>query len=277
MRTVIIGSGNVATVLGKKIFLAGHQIIQIFSRNVYEGGELAQATGAKFCGNQSCIDLTADLYIISVSDKALPEIAGWLRVPGKIVVHTAGSVSISVLKDCSDQYGIVYPLQTIRKETAIIPEVPLLIDGNNEVTQSVIFDFAATISATVEFADDDKRSKLHVAAVIMNNFSNHLYTLAADFCRNENLDFRLLIPLISETAERLKTSTPDKVQTGPAVRRDMQTIARHEEKLKNYPGLLELYSLFTKKIIAYYHFFFFFFLLSFISVSCRYLSIMMFI
>jgi predicted short-subunit dehydrogenase-like oxidoreductase (DUF2520 family) len=252
MRTVIIGSGNVATVLGRKIFVAGHDIIQVYSRNGSAAARLAKETGAVPCIEPVAINRTADLYLISVSDGALPGIAEWLRVDDKLVAHTAGSVSIDSLKNCSTRYGVVYPLQTIRKESNTLPEIPLLIDGNDDLTKTAFFDFARSLSGSVQMADDKKRSQLHIAAVIMNNFSNHLYTLAEDYCTNENLDFRLLTPLISETAERLKYLRPNQVQTGPAMRRDSSTIADHLEKLKNYPDLSELYTVFTQKILAYY-------------------------
>jgi predicted short-subunit dehydrogenase-like oxidoreductase (DUF2520 family) len=252
MRTVIIGSGNVATVLGRKIYVAGHDIIQVYSRNGGAAGRLARETGASPCIEPVAIDKTADLYLVAVTDSAIPGIAGWLKVNDKLVAHTAGSVSIEALKGCSSRYGVVYPLQTIRKESNTLPEIPLLIDGSDDQTKAALFQFAQTLSGNIQVADDKKRSQLHIAAVIMNNFSNHLYTLAADFCDNENLDFRLLTPLISETAERLNYLKPNQVQTGPAIRKDMITITEHLERLKNYPDLSELYSLFTKKILAYY-------------------------
>jgi predicted short-subunit dehydrogenase-like oxidoreductase (DUF2520 family) len=252
MRTVIIGSGNVATVLGRKIYVAGHDVIQVYSRNGGAAARLARETGAAACIEPVAIDMTADLYLVSVSDSAIPGIAGWLRVNDKLVAHTAGSVSIEALSGCSSRYGVIYPLQTIRKESNTLPEIPLLIDGNDDLTKTLLFQFAQTLSGNIHLTDDKKRSQLHIAAVIMNNFSNHLYTLAADFCNNENLDFRLLTPLISETAERLKYLKPNQVQTGPAIRKDMTTITEHLEKLKHYPDLSELYTLFTNKILAYY-------------------------
>ncbi len=41
MDIVIIGSGNVATVLGRKFKAAGHNIVQVFSRNAAAATQLA--------------------------------------------------------------------------------------------------------------------------------------------------------------------------------------------------------------------------------------------
>ncbi|HMF70019.1 MAG TPA: Rossmann-like and DUF2520 domain-containing protein [Flavitalea sp.] len=252
MRTVIIGSGNVATILGEKIYLAEHEVVQVFSRNITNASVLASKIGAAACNNKALLDYTADLYIISVSDSAVAEIAGWLNVKDKIVVHTAGSLSIDLIKNCSTRTGILYPLQTIRKEAVELSEIPILIDGNNQETIDVIYEFAHSLSTNVRVADDDKRLGLHVAAVVVNNFSNYLYMLAAEYCHNENLDFRLLVPLINETGDRLKNFTPMEVQTGPAVRNDRTTIETHLKRLEKYPELVEFYQLFTKKILSFY-------------------------
>src|SRR5690242_21497823 len=47
-------------------------------------------------------------------------------------------------------------------------------------------------------AGDEQRMKLHLAAVIVNNFVNHLYAMAEMYCKKEGLDFYLLLPLRSE-------------------------------------------------------------------------------
>jgi len=267
MRTVIMGSGNVASLMSRKLHLAGHNIIQVFGRSEIAVKTLALETGAAAISKSSELDTTAELYVIAVSDQAIESIAGWLRVPGKLVMHTAGSVSISVLAPCSQNHGVIYPLQSITKETTTVTEIPVLVNGSNDETKSELFAIAAGISANVQFADDEQRSKLHLAAVIMNNFPNYLYTLTAEFCQNEQLDFKMLIPLLIETSARLKSFSPRDVQTGPAIRKDLQTINAHEKKLKNYDDLLELYSTFSRKIMNYPYLFFFFFLPTFMSVS----------
>ena len=94
----------------------------------------------------------------------------------------------------------------------------------------------------------DKRLKTHVAAVIVSNFTNHLYKLAEDYCKKEGIEFNQLIPLIEETAQRLKTISPSKTQTGPAVRHDDLTIKQHLALLEKYPPLKKIYQLMTESI-----------------------------
>ncbi|HLK28814.1 MAG TPA: Rossmann-like and DUF2520 domain-containing protein [Puia sp.] len=250
MKIVIIGSGNVATVLGHKISKAGHEITQIISRSEEHAANLAKQLNCGYASTFDEINKDSDVYIISISDDALMEIDKHLFLDKKLVVHTAGSVSKDVLKNVSKNYGVLYPLQSLRKENIDIPEIPLLVDANTSEDLTLIFDFAKTISDEVKMMDDEGRLKLHVGAIIVSNFSNHLYALTEDYCKKENIDFRLLLPLINQTASRLSFFAPAEMQTGPAVREDYETIKKHLDILEKYPALKKLYQLFTESIIA---------------------------
>ena len=120
------------------------------------------------------------------------------------MVHTAGAVPGSVLLKVSTHCGVLYPLQSLKAAVRPFPEIPLLVNAHRPEDLPVITAFAATLSPLVQQADDETRLKLHLAAVMVNNFTNFLYTLADDFCTREGIDFSLLLPLIRETAERIR-------------------------------------------------------------------------
>lgn len=249
MEIVIIGSGNVAAVLGRKFKTAGHNIIQIFSRNASAASSLAYEWDTESTNYISLINKNADVYIIAVNDDAIPQLAKELLLPGKVVAHTAASVPKDALKDISSHYGVFYPLQSLRKEMTILPEVPVFYDGSDEMTRKMLESLARSIVVEkVTEAGDDARQKLHVAAVLVSNFANHLYALAEDYCKKECLDFRQLLPLVEETALRLRNVSPKEVQTGPAVRQDDQTIQKHLDILKDHPHLQQLYRQMTESI-----------------------------
>ncbi len=250
MRVVIAGSGNVATVLGRLIKKAGHEILQVVSRDIEHAKILADELECLYADYHGSIDSSADLYIISVRDKALYELNTLFHAGNKVVVHTAGSISRDVLKEISINYGVLYPLQTLRKEMDTINPIPLLIDGNTNETITLLEDFARSISSSVARATDEERLKLHVAAVVVSNFTNHLYTLAENFCKKENVDFSMLIPLIRETAERITTHSPEEVQTGPALRNDMITLDKHLRLLESHKKLKYIYLKLTESIMS---------------------------
>ncbi len=250
MRVAIIGAGNVATVFGRLISAARHEIIQVYSRSISSAQSLGKELGCSFVDNLEAIDLTADIYILAITDNALQNIQDSIFLGDKLVVHTAGSVSKKVLNNISSQYGVLYPLQSLRKDQVGDQSIiPLLIDANKESVLSIIEQFAFTLSSVVSKVGDEKRLCLHLAAVIVNNFTNHLYTLTAEYCKNEGVDFKMLQPIIEQTALRLKEKFPGKLQTGPAVRNDQSTLDKHIQALSNHPELKTIYLTFTESLL----------------------------
>ena len=249
MRVVMAGSGNVATVLGRLIKKAGHEVLQVLSRDASHAKILADELGCSSADFNGNIEKEADLYIISVRDKALYELNTLFHAGNKMVVHTAGSISKDILKEISHNYGVLYPLQSLRKEMDATSAIPLLVDANSIEGITLLEDFARTISDKVSAASDDERLKLHVAAVIVSNFTNHLYALAEDFCKKENVDFKMLVPLIEETALRMAKHTPESVQTGPALRNDILTLDKHLRMLDAHKKLKYIYLKLTESIM----------------------------
>jgi predicted short-subunit dehydrogenase-like oxidoreductase (DUF2520 family) len=249
MNIVIIGTGNAATVLGKKLKEAGHHIVQVFGRDASAASKLAYQLDTESTNYWSVIRKNADLYLVAVADDAIAEVAKHVHVPGKLVAHTAASVKKDVLKTMSHHYGVFYPLQSLRKDVDELPDIPIFIDASDEATRKKLEQLAQSISKEkVIVADDKERLKLHVAAVIVSNFTNHLYKLADDYCKKEGLDFKQLLPLIGETAQRLKSISPSDAQTGPAIRHDQPTIEQHLNLLARYPRLKRIYEIMTESI-----------------------------
>jgi predicted short-subunit dehydrogenase-like oxidoreductase (DUF2520 family) len=248
MNIVLIGSGNVATVLGRKSLAAGHRIIQVYNRNADHANLLATRLGTNSTSYISSIVKKADLMIIALRDEAVEYLVKEIGEVSSILVHTAGALSIDVVRGSNKSYGVLYPLQSLRKEIEILPALSILVDGNNAHTTRQLKEFALSIAGTVSEADDETRLKYHLAATMVNNFTNHLYNLASLFCKKENISFTALQPLIEETAIRLRKTTPQKAQTGPAVRNDLSTIEKHNDLLKKYPDILNMYNFFTSEI-----------------------------
>ena len=250
MKVLIIGAGNVATVLGRLIKAAGHDIVQVVSRSMDNASSLAAELDCKAAASFAGMKKDADLYIAAMSDASLNEIKENISLGDKVVVHTAGSVSKDVLKGVTSNYGVMYPLQSLSKENRDSHlKIPLLIDANNEDTLNLLRMLANSISPTVSVMSDEGRLRLHVAAVVTNNFTNHLYSLAYDYCKKENIDFEMLLPLIEETGLRLKGHIPRDMQTGPAKRKDIITLDKHLRVLNNHPQLRSVYLKMTDSIM----------------------------
>jgi predicted short-subunit dehydrogenase-like oxidoreductase (DUF2520 family) len=249
MNIVLIGSGNVATIMGRLLQKNGHTILQVMSRHADNAKKLADELGCAYTDYNGATDMNADMYLVAITDTVLFELNKSFKLGDKLIVHTAGSVTKDVLKDISTKYGILYPFQSLRKELTTLPEIPFLVDGNTDATTGLVEAFAKTLSPVVRRTTDEERLKLHVAGVVVNNFTNHLYTLTHEFCQKENIDFNLLYPLIEETTSRIKQYTPKEMQTGPALRNDVFTLDKHLRILAPHPKLKYLYLKLTDSII----------------------------
>lgn len=249
MQVVILGTGNVATVFAKRFNNSGHSVIQVWGRDIAKAEYLAALVNADAISDINSLTKNADVYIIAVSDKAVPELIDQLSLPGALVLHTTASLSKQVLRNVSEKYGVLYPLQSLRKMMDETTPIPLLVDGNSETIIKEIEGLAKAISNTVVIADDETRVKLHVAAVFACNFTNYMYLQSATFCEKEHLDFSLLQPLIEETANRLRDHHPSKVFTGPAVRGDVPTMEKHLSLLESYPEQEAIYKDLSNRIL----------------------------
>lgn len=247
-----IGSGNVATHLAAELDRNGYLIHQIISRNKEHAFDLAKRFGAYSSSNLGDLYTDIDFLIISVSDDEIEAVAQKVAQSSVIVLHTSGSVAMNVLS-LSSKYGVLYPLQSLSKNRSVdFRKVPLLIEGSSESVLKQIDELAFDLSNKVVRIDSEARRKVHLAAVMVNNFSNHLFAMASDYMDSNGLPFNLLVPLIRETADKLERLSPEEAQTGPARRGDIQTIETHLKMLEGHPELSTLYREMTELIRTKY-------------------------
>lgn len=249
-RIVLIGAGNVAHHLAPALLNAGLNLCQIYSRSIESARELGKKTGITYTADLFAVYPDCDVYIFCVSDDVLPSLFKSLRINKKaLVLHTSGSVPLSVFGSGFENYGVLYPLQTFSKKRALnFREVPLCVEASNEFSRKVVLSLAEKLSERVQEISSDKRKKLHLAAVFANNFTNHLYGMAGKMLEEEGLDFSLLRPLIFETAHKVMLLSPEEAQTGPARRGDESILSMHKSLLKNDKKRLTLYTLLSDSI-----------------------------
>ncbi len=238
MKAVIIGSGNLATHLALALHDAGVNIVQVYSREQEHAQALALSlhhTCEAIC-DLSHITPNAHIYIIAIKDDAIARVAQQISAVAKngIVIHTAGSVAMDVLKPAARHYGVLYPMQTFSKNREVsFSNVPCFIEASDAETLSAIKTLAEKICHTVQIADSHKRERLHLAAVFANNLTNHCYRMAERVLEEQDIDFKLLLPLITETARKVHTMRPKDAQTGPMVRYDVNVMNKQINMLKD--------------------------------------------
>ena len=229
MKIAFIGSGNLATHLSLALKAAGEEIIQIYSRTDAHAKELADKLGCIHTTNLDKIYLNADVYILSVKDDAISQIADSIchKCPHALFVHTAGSVLMDIFKGKANHYGVFYPMQTFSKARKVyFRPIPCFIEASSNEDLAIIRSLAESISDHVVDCDSEKRKKLHLAAVFACNLTNHCYRLAERVLQEEEIDWKLYLPLIDETARKVSEMSPKDAQTGPMVRYDVNVMNR---------------------------------------------------
>lgn len=246
---VVVGSGNVAEAIAIAVGECSTlRLCQVVARNRERAEQVAAKAGCAYCTDLSEA-APADLYIISVSDRAVGEVARALhRCEGSIVVHTAGSVEMGVLGDKA--CGVLYPFQTFTAGRRVdFSAIPLFVEGADDKTEEALLTVAQALSRRVYRLGYERRREIHLTGVLACNFVNALYAMAADrLDEHADLPFDVLRPLIEETARKAVEAThPRCVQTGPAVRGDFSVAERHEAMLGDGREQ-EIYKLLTEQI-----------------------------
>ncbi|WP_290790951.1 Rossmann-like and DUF2520 domain-containing protein [Flavihumibacter sp. UBA7668] len=257
MKIVLIGSGNVAQSLGKMLVQKGHTILQVMNRTAESARELAKELNAGHTTQHAEINPDADLYIVALADKAIPELMLKWRMEDKLVVHTAGTVPQTALMGITNRTGILYPLQSLRGTIPVSGVIPFLIQASLEEDLLVLQELVHSLGASCQVVNDHQRLRMHVNAVWVNNFPNLMYSIAFQLCKENKLSFELLLPLIKETFIRLEpeagasTGNPFLWQTGPAMREDQNTIRKHLDIMNPHPDWKDLYQQLTEEIISF--------------------------
>ncbi len=254
MRISIVGAGNVATHLAMRLKQQGCDIFQVWSRTLTSAQTLATKTGAMATSDINELKGDVDVIFFCVKDSALRDVISHfnLETPA-LMVHTAGSMPISVFEGHSQSYGVMYPLQTFSRERQIdFSTVPCFIEAVDEQSMERLKPVTHIVSNKVLQLDSANRKFLHLSAVFACNFANHCYELAREILSRANVSFDALLPLIDETASKVHDMQPLQAQTGPAVRYDLNVISKQLEELNDYPKAKEIYRVMTDSIHSLY-------------------------
>lgn len=283
---VVIGAGNLATHLAPALQEAGHRILQVFSRTEESASALASRLSCGWTTEVEQITPRAEVYIFSVRDAVLEELArrvydhlkslsgqGTTSSPADGDVPAANSTSSPANSDIpapatpatgadalfvhtagsmsmevlpSPRRGVLYPMQTFSRSRAVRFR-EIPVFVESPTDESLLLALASQLSARACALDGERRRLLHLAAVFACNFVNHMYDLADGILTGAGLPFDVMLPLIDETARKVHQLRPRQAQTGPAVRYDRNVMERQIELLPDGQDRL-IYELLSKSI-----------------------------
>ena len=247
IKIVLLGGGNIA------YHLANHfqkntltDLVQVYNRNL-ESINFLDETVSKT--NDLNALAKADIYILAVSDDAISTVSEKMTNVSGLVLHTSGGKDLDEIKG-NYRKGVLYFPQSFTKGVSVdFSNVPVCLEASNASDMPILKDLAKTFSDKIYEINSQQRAYLHVSAVFVNNFVNHMYTLGNEICEVHNIPFEILDPIIKETISKIQSLSPVNAQTGPAIRNDKKTIEKHQALLNEQQK--EIYTMLTKSIQKY--------------------------
>lgn len=250
-KVTLIGSGNMAHWLVYAMRNAGVRISQVYSRQLSHAKALAEIAGAEAIDNIKNLLPDSDLYIFSIKDDSYENLLQQLPFRLPLAAHTAGSLSMRIFESYAESYGILYPYQSVNKNMDFKGVVvPLCVEANDKTIENELFAFAQKLTSVVQKLDESQRMVLHRAAIFGCNFTNAMYSIAYDILREHDIDWQMIMPLLQNTMEKVKTMNPHEAQTGPAQRGDQNVIQFHLDALHD-ELLKDIYRVMTDYILCH--------------------------
>lgn len=244
----IVGKGNVGVHFLLRLLELGYKDILVYSRSGNDIPEVATSKGVQFTNDFKEFG-AYDLVFCAVNDNNMIEMIQLISKYAP-VVSVSGTVSLNHLKT-KFPIGTFYPLQSfVLNQPINWNGLPIFIESQDLKFQQFLMALGKEFGDNAIELSEDKRQYLHVAAVMANNFTNHIIDLASHYCSEHDIDFNWLKPLINQTIEKIQTNDPHTILTGPAVRNDQSTIEKHLDLLKG--DSKNIYRTLTKSIIKHH-------------------------
>lgn len=253
MNYLLIGSGNIAWYLAQEFSAGGHTCSGVYARNKAEGARLASCFNFPFLESLEDVYDGPDACFLAVPDSAIENICANLNFSSTVLVHTAGAANIDILQSAAKLYGVLWPVYSIRKQN--LPrhgQVPVVWEANGKSAAKILRTFAGTLSTIERELNGLQRRKLHLSAVMSNNFCNHLIALSTAICRETEVPVSLLFPILQQTFSPEHMTSAASLQTGPAIRGDEDTMREHLQLLSQHPLWQDIYKALSASIMETY-------------------------
>jgi predicted short-subunit dehydrogenase-like oxidoreductase (DUF2520 family) len=241
LEITVIGNGNVGSKLANSIDnLKEFKLLEWYGRS-WINDEFPEKRINKLSDLKK-----ADLYILAVSDNSIDTFFNFISTDS-FVVHCSGATSINIFKNYS-RSGVLFPVQTISKANdKLFKNTPFCIEAKSENDLIVLKRLVLALKGSYECLNSIQRANLHLSAVWVNNFVNHMIYKGKKICTNNDIPFSILEPIIKNTINQALINDPKIVQTGPAKRGDNKTLKIHNELINDLNDK-KLYDLITKSI-----------------------------
>lgn len=251
MRISIIGNGNLAQSIAQIFFKTSQELVEMYAPNFSALSVFCKTVNAQPLKELSKLNTNIDILIIAITDSAIRQVVTEIPKGNFVLAHTSGSIAMDVFEEANvKNYGVFYPLYSFLKAQAEdFSEIPIMLESVNETSNKWLHRLANKLSNNISVVNSQDRKKYHMAGILVNNFTNHLWAICQEMLDNSGLAFENLKPILKETANNaMKSEQLYDLQTGPAKRNNQKIINSHIELLEDNKDLQELYQCMTRLI-----------------------------
>ena len=250
----IVGAGSLASFLAPALRKSGYAITEIICRDVPASRRAAQRLAKRVRARAFTVQkapLDADLLWLCVPDREIQAVAKAFAGAShklKFAFHSSGALASREL-DALRKQGIaaasVHPLMTfVAGGIPSLAGVPFAVEGDTAATRMarrIVSDlggesFALPASRKAAYhAWATMTSPLFLAFLVTLEEAARMAGLTQEQSRRRSL------PIIRQTLDNYARLGPQHSFSGPIIRGDVETVARHLSVLKKHPEVRSVY------------------------------------
>jgi predicted short-subunit dehydrogenase-like oxidoreductase (DUF2520 family) len=254
-RIAIVGAGSLASALAPALREAGYPVSEITSRDNPASRRrvrsLARIVGARATTLRSAA-LDADVLWFCVPDREIRQAADTGAAAGKgkaqYAFHSSGALSsreLDSLRKRGAAVASIHPLMTfVSGSHPSLAGVPFALEGDAAATRlarRIVRDLGGE-SFTLPAA---RKAAYHAWATFTSPLWLAFLVTLEDAARAAGLTRakarRMSLPIIRQTLENYSRLGPQHSFSGPIIRGDTATVAKHLAVLKRYPAVGNVY------------------------------------
>jgi predicted short-subunit dehydrogenase-like oxidoreductase (DUF2520 family) len=255
-RIVIVGAGRLASALAVELIEAGYCISEIVSRNTPGARRRAHTVARKVSSCAVTLDtalLDADLLWLCVPDREIRRVAESIAEMGKgsprYVFHSSGalpSAEVSALRSRGAAVASVHPLMTfVGGSRPALEGVPFALEGDPlalRVARRIVRD----LGGEAFLLRASQKAAYHAWATFTSPlWLAFLVTLEEAACKvglTRKAARRLSLPILRQTLDNYVRFGPGRSFSGPIIRGDVETVAKHLAVLRRQPSVRDVYT-----------------------------------
>jgi predicted short-subunit dehydrogenase-like oxidoreductase (DUF2520 family) len=262
MRVAIVGPGRVGTLLAVACSRAGHRVVAVAGGRPEARERLVElVAGVRPEPGPAAAAADTDLVVLAVPDDAIGAlVTDLVRADavsaGQRVVHVAGSQGLAPLRlaaRAGARTAACHPAMTVPRDST---DPQLLVGTAWAVTaapadRAWAHELVEDLGGDPHDVPDDRRVLYHAGLAVGSNAAGAAVAVARKLLLAAGIDDPgpFLGPLV-EASTRNVLARGAEALTGPVVRGDLGTVARHLEGLaEDLPALLDAYRALTAVVL----------------------------